>query len=34
MSLKSTVAILFALSLGSAAGAQTLSQVFAFDCPD
>jgi hypothetical protein len=33
MSLRSVLALSFALCLTSAANAQTLSQVFAFDCP-
>lgn len=33
MSLKSVLALSFALCMGSAAGGQTLSQVFAFSCP-
>lgn len=33
MSMKSSLALLFVLSLGTAASAQTLSQVVAFDCP-
>lgn len=33
MSMKSSLALLFTLCPGTAAGAQTLNQVFAFDCP-